>query len=270
MGSWPEVADPPTPEFALAALPPSVPAPAPAPAGNAFSRLMQAKPKPKEIKPPQPTKGTKRPRPAVPALEVEVAAPPAKVATGRFRYAAGTPEGDRMLLALTLVQKGVKYKRAAEIYQVERTALGRIQKGEQKLHAVPGAGLVIHPKLEQDLHDFIVFVFERGHGIDWCKVCEYARELAKHMEIKDFQASAGWLSGFQQRHRDLVRRRAQAMERVRAGAMNADSVDHYFNTVLKSTYEFVEERYVTRPGLVPPSLLSLTSLVLTPFFVWQE
>ena len=62
------------------------------------------------------------------------------------------------------------------------------------------------------------------------------------MEIKAFQGSSGWLADFKQRHPSLVRRRTQNMERVRAGAMNADSVHYYFNTVLKGAFDYCKER----------------------------
>ena len=122
-----------------------------------------------------------------------------------------------MILAVELVKKGCKVRRAADIHRVDRHALGRIRSGDQELYSTSGAELAIHHQLESDLHDFIVFIFKAGHGIDWVKICEYAKTLAMKMDINGFQASPGWIQGFKARHPDLVRRRTQAMERVRAG-----------------------------------------------------
>ena len=71
-----------------------------------------------------------------------------------------------------------------------RKALSRIHRGEQALYQVAGAELAIHPQLESDLEEFITFIFNAGHGIDWGQIAEYARKLAKAMEIKGFQGSS--------------------------------------------------------------------------------
>ena len=271
VGTWPEIAAPPTPEYIVAALPSSEPRRAGA---STFSKMMakaQAPPPVVKAKAKAPQKGVKRSHQHITPTPT-VDSPPDTYRDEqpfypRTRYARGTPEGDRMAEALLLVEAGVKYSRASHIKGVERKvplvcvlavlmhsacacllklllrkALSRIHRGEQALYQVAGAELVIHPQLESDLEEFITFIFNAGHGIDWGQIAEYARKLAKAMEIKGFQGSAGWIARFKERHPTLVRRRSQNMERVRAGAMNGDSCHYYFNTVLRQAYEFAEER----------------------------
>ena len=172
-----------------------------------------------------------------------VPAPPPKKPSGpRVRYVEGTADGDRMALAIGMVSKGMSQSRAAELHGVNREALGRIHRGDQLLFSTSGPAPVLHKQLEDDLHEYVIFVFRAGFGLDWGSICDLAVKLARAMEISDFYASPGWLAGFKHRYPDLVRRRAQSMERVRAGAMNVDSVDKYFNDVLKFAYDFVEEK----------------------------
>ena len=178
VGSWPSIDPPPTPQYFVAALPSSSSKPR---ASAVFSKMMAkakkkvvvaAKAKAKAVVAPQP-KGVKRSR-----EHIEVAAPELapKLPETRTRYILGTPQGDRMAEALKLAKAGCKYTRAAEIKGVDRFALSRIHRSEQELFSAPGAELSIHPQLESDLEEFIVFIFNAGHGIDWGK-----RPISSHL-----------------------------------------------------------------------------------------
>jgi len=227
---WPSVAVPIVAEPVVAA-PSSVvaadpPSPSPSPTVDIFKAMMKPpKTSVAASSVPTPKQAPKRSREV---SSVAVAAPPPtkKQSGPRQVYALGTAAGDRMEAALKDVAGGMKVDRAAPLHDVDRSALGRIHRGEQELGATPGLDTVIDAKLETDLKTFVLFMFKTGHGFDWGDISDLARRMGKAMGLANFEATSGWIAGFKRRNKELVRRRAQHMERVRAGAMNLNSVTY--------------------------------------------
>ena len=247
---WPSIAVPIVAEPVVAepvvAAPSSVVAADPHPRVDIFRAMMTKKP---AVQPTVP--GGKVPTPKTPKApkrhrEVAVAEgeASAKRSPGapREKYLVGTPAGDRMAAAVQLCKQGMSAARASDIEDVAESSLRRILRGEQKLGATSGVDTILHPHLEEDLKTFLLHMFSAGHGLDWVEIRDLAQRLATRMGIKGFVASSGWVAGFKERNPELVRRRAQAMERVRAGAMNLDTVTYYFEEVLRRAYEHCEER----------------------------
>jgi hypothetical protein len=75
---------------------------------------------------------------------------------------------------------------------------------------------------------------DRGFGYDWCEIEQLAVTVAARKRVPDFVASKQWRAGLQRRHPELTRRKAEALERTRAGAMNIAHIKHYMGILAQA------------------------------------
>ncbi|CAM9946611.1 unnamed protein product [Heterosigma akashiwo] len=110
----------------------------------------------------------------------------------------------------------------------------------KEYHVASGRNSVLPYHIELELVNFIERMFERAFPLDNRQLQLIALKIANTHGISDFQASNGRAYNFRQRHKDkLSLRSAQALERVRVGAANYDSIKTYFD-LLQRTIPKVE------------------------------
>ncbi|KAI1697062.1 tc5 transposase DNA-binding domain-containing protein [Ditylenchus destructor] len=92
-----------------------------------------------------------------------------------------------------------------------------------------------HPELESATVSWLKSARNQNIELSGPLIKEKAKELAERLNIKDFEASNGWLSNLKQRHSITLH-----SEQGEAGAVNIESLEEWRQTVLKSAVAEIE------------------------------
>jgi hypothetical protein len=135
-------------------------------------------------------------------------------------------------------QQKVSAKRAAKLNGIPRTVLLRRIHDGVAVDAHVGPKTALSAADETALVSYLLDLADRGFGRDVGDIRRIALQMAS--TNSKFRATDQWWRGFAQRHPELVRRRTQAFDRLRASAMNPTLIKHYF-LLLTSAFAKVQE-----------------------------
>ena len=157
----------------------------------------------------------------------------------RNRVNWSSPTRQKMLCsAIDMVQQHkVSVKRAAKLCAIPRSVLQRRIIDGVAVNAHVGPKTALSTTDDASLVSYLLDLADRGFGRDVGDIRRVALQMVSHSK---FKATDRWWRGFTQRHPELVRRRTQAFERLRASAMNPSLIKHYF-LLLTSAFAKVQE-----------------------------
>ena len=173
------------------------------------------------------------------AAEVTSGAPSRKrQAKGKERTNWSLPENQhRLEHALRLVQRGMSINQASQQAEVPFSVLRPRVNGVLTVQSHVGRMKALPSAVEKQLVDFVLDMADRGFGKDVNEICQIARRLSGD---PSFKATTQWWKRLKKRFPVLRRRRTQGFERLRASAMNAGLIKHYF-LMLESAFAKVAE-----------------------------
>lgn len=97
-------------------------------------------------------------------------------------------------------------------------------------------------EVEDMIEMYCLSMSDAAQGITTSEISTIAREMMNYLKPDNtgFKASHTWIRGFIDRHPRVSKRRAQALERVRAGGLNKELCEDYFAT-MGTCIKFCEE-----------------------------
>jgi hypothetical protein len=97
-------------------------------------------------------------------------------------------------------------------------------------------------EVEDMIEMYFLSMSDAAQGITSSEISTIAREMMNYLkpDKTGFKASHTWIRGFLDRHPRVSKRRAQALERVRAGGLNKELCEDYFAT-MGTCIKFCEE-----------------------------
>ena len=123
---------------------------------------------------------------------------------------------------------------AASRFNVPRKTLDDRLKGRVVHGVKPGVSTVLSAEEESSLVYYLLHMAECGFPLTRTMVKAYAWSLAKrlgsgHRFHPEYGPGDHWWSLFKKRHPELTLRKADSLERNRAGALNPEIVKEYFD-----------------------------------------
>ena len=129
----------------------------------------------------------------------------------RKNYSTG-PEAKKMKDALDFYKNnpGRNYNEISSKFGVDRRALRERVEGNREIEAKVGKKTFLSHQEEQSLVTHLLELASIGFGYDAVQIRILVRTLLKKDES---EVTSSWFRGFMERHPDLSRRRAQALEK---------------------------------------------------------
>jgi len=137
------------------------------------------------------------------------------------------PERSRMEAAYNEAtsQESPNIKAVSEKFNVSRKALEDRVSGKTKLYGSPGKKPLLTQDEEDYLSGYLMEMAALGFGYD----NQAIKKLITTLLGKDARdLTAGWVQYFLQKHPEICRRRAEALNKLTVRAFNVDLIEYYF------------------------------------------
>lgn len=149
----------------------------------------------------------------------------------------------RMEAAISAVKESrMNQSQAGAEYGIPPSMISKTLTGRRCLDTKKGRKCMLPAEVEDIIEMYCLTMSDAAHGICAKDIGLIAREMMLHLrpDCTGFTASSTWVTGFLERHPRVSKRRAQALDRTRAGGLNKDQCTEYFN-MLGDSIKFCED-----------------------------
>lgn len=141
--------------------------------------------------------------------------------------------------ALTAVARGMSQKRAAELFKIPKSTIGRHVRGENKTYDQAGHPTLFTNTEEKTFVNHLQTVSEWGFpytATDLRHIAKnYLEKVGRRVPyLKDNMPGYEWASNFLKRHKDKLRPRQAANISVNRSRINAEVIDSFFENLTTS------------------------------------
>ena len=135
------------------------------------------------------------------------------------------------------IEKGMSVNKAAKTNGILEPTLRRYLKSTKPRKK--GKPTVLTPSEEEEIVMCCNLFAEWGFGVTKTEVInvvsEFCQQNRRHNPFKNNIPGPDWWAGFCRRHPELVKRKAQPLQMVRAKCATIEAIDHWFDSCLYPT-----------------------------------